>query len=192
MHAQAAMQLPPGGGSGNSIGSGAENTVVPMQVELGGRPAKGGGLLSSACGGARAHPCGTSIGLGGTPVRLTSSPGVAEHGGSGGHRRVALSARPPAEFNAGGPGGWHSDDDSGAENHFFARARGNCKNSKVSGLNRRIADGGLSLPTRDGTEPCGWRRHEAEEGRRRRVRGPDAAQEGGRRPRAGRPRGVRL
>jgi hypothetical protein len=46
MHAQAAMQLPPGGGSGNSIGSGAENTVGPVQVELGGRPAKGGGLLS--------------------------------------------------------------------------------------------------------------------------------------------------
>jgi hypothetical protein len=84
MHAQAAMQLPPGGGSGNSIGSGAENTVVPMQVELGGRLAKGGGLPSSACGGARAHPHSTSIGLGGTPVRLTSSqPGVAEHGVAG-------------------------------------------------------------------------------------------------------------
>jgi hypothetical protein len=32
MHAQAAMQLPPGGGSGNSIGSGAENTVGPVQL----------------------------------------------------------------------------------------------------------------------------------------------------------------
>ena len=53
-HAQVAMQLPPGGGCGNSIGSGAENTAGPMQVELGGRPANGGELLSSACGGARA------------------------------------------------------------------------------------------------------------------------------------------
>ena len=49
-HAHAEMQLPPGGGSGNSIGSDAENTAGPMQVELGGCPANGGGLLPSACG----------------------------------------------------------------------------------------------------------------------------------------------
>ena len=29
-HAQAGIQLPPGGGCGNSIGSGAENTAGPM------------------------------------------------------------------------------------------------------------------------------------------------------------------